>query len=126
MVKEIGTRLAEQKIRLEMKRRAREWLIEKGFDEKYGARPLRRLLQKEVEDPLSVEILKGRFSAGDTVEVELRGERISFRRRGEKPELPEPGGEPALLEAAKGPEAAAEAGGAPPAEPGREPEPAAT
>jgi ATP-dependent Clp protease ATP-binding subunit ClpC len=126
MVKEIGGRLAEQKIRLEVKKRAREWLIEKGFDEKFGARPLRRLLQKEVEDPLSVEILKGRFSAGDTVEVELRNEKIAFRRRGEKPELPESNGEPALLEAEKGPVAVEETGGDPPAEPGREPEPAAT
>ncbi len=81
-----------------MKPRARQWLIDKGYDEKFGARPLRRLLQKEVEDPLSVEILKGRFSEGDTVEVELRNEKIAFRRRGDKPELPAPDGEPARLE----------------------------
>ncbi len=94
MVKEIDERLTEQKIKLAMKPRARQWLIDKGFDEKYGARPLRRLLQKQIEDPLSVEILKGRFTEGDTVDVELRNDRISFRRRGEKPELPEPGDEP--------------------------------
>ncbi|HEY9595121.1 MAG TPA: ATP-dependent Clp protease ATP-binding subunit, partial [Spirochaetia bacterium] len=76
MVKEISDRLAEQKITISVKKKAREWLIEKGFDEKFGARPLRRLLQKEVEDPLSLEILKGRFTTGDAIDVELRGEKI--------------------------------------------------
>jgi len=79
MIGEIGQRLSEQNIRLDVTRKAREWLIEKGFDEKYGARPLRRLLQKEVEDPLSMEILKGRFTKGARILVELRGEKISFR-----------------------------------------------
>jgi ATP-dependent Clp protease ATP-binding subunit ClpC len=124
MVKEIDDRLAEQKIHLAMKKRAREWLIEKGFDEKYGARPLRRLLQKEVEDPLSVEILKGRFSAGDTVEVEFRNEKIAFRRRGEKPEQGDDAGGDGTGSAAAPNETAQNApadGGA-----GREAEPAAT
>ena len=61
MVKEISDRLVEQKITISVKKKAREYLIDKGFDEKFGARPLRRLLQKEVEDPLSLEILRGKF-----------------------------------------------------------------
>jgi hypothetical protein len=77
-----------------------------------------------VEDPLSVEILKGRFSAGDTVEIEMRGDRISFRRRGEKPELPESAEEPARLEA-KMTVNVELAAGDPPAVPDREAEPAA-
>jgi ATP-dependent Clp protease ATP-binding subunit ClpC len=132
MLKEIDGRLAEQKIHLDMKKRAREWLIEKGYDEKYGARPLRRLLQKEVEDPLSVEILKGRFTAGDTVEVELRGEKIAFRRRGERSEIVGPSGDGAVAaQEVEGPSKGAPSQEGPaqetPAEGvGREAEPAAT
>ena len=63
MVKEISDRLVDQKIHPgRASKAAQDYMIEKGFDEKFGARPLRRLLQKEVEDPLSLEILKGRFT----------------------------------------------------------------
>ncbi len=79
MVKEVSDRLAEQKITLSVKKKAKEFLIEKGFDEKFGARPLRRLLQKEVEDPLSLEILKGKFGAGDAVEIDVRADKIVFK-----------------------------------------------
>jgi ATP-dependent Clp protease ATP-binding subunit ClpC len=88
MIAEIGTRLAEQNIRLDVTRKAREWLIERGFDPKYGARPLRRLLQKEVEDPLSMEILKGRFQKGCRISVELRAEKIVFRGKENQPKEP--------------------------------------
>jgi ATP-dependent Clp protease ATP-binding subunit ClpC len=82
MVKEISDRLVEQKISITVRKPARQYLIEKGFDEKFGARPLRRLLQKEFEDPLSLEILRGRFSAGDTIDIDLKDGKVSFRRRG--------------------------------------------
>ena len=81
MVKEISGRLTEQKISIIVRKKAREHLIEKGFDEKFGARPLRRLLQKEVEDPLSLEILKGRFTAGDRIDIDLRAGKVTFRRQ---------------------------------------------
>jgi ATP-dependent Clp protease ATP-binding subunit ClpC len=90
MVKEISERLAEQRIGIAVKKKAKEYLIEKGFDEKFGARPLRRLLQKEVEDPLSMEILKGRFTAGDTLDIEIRADKISFRKQEPKKRLPHP------------------------------------
>jgi ATP-dependent Clp protease ATP-binding subunit ClpC len=86
MVREMQDRLAEQKIGLEVSKEAREALIEQGYDEKYGARPLRRTLQKQVEDPLSVDILKGRFKAGATVVVECKdGKAITFRAKRERP-----------------------------------------
>jgi ATP-dependent Clp protease ATP-binding subunit ClpC len=90
MLQEISTRLVEQKISLSVRKKAREYLIEKGFDEKFGARPLRRLLQKEVEDPLSVEILKGMFAAGDVIDVDMRGDKITFRKQTVKKELKAP------------------------------------
>jgi ATP-dependent Clp protease ATP-binding subunit ClpC len=80
-----------------VKKKTREYLIDKGFDEKFGARPLRRLLQKEVEDPLSMEILKGRFTAGDAIDIELRGEKISFRKQESRKALKGPAQPAGLL-----------------------------
>jgi ATP-dependent Clp protease ATP-binding subunit ClpC len=86
MVQEMQKRLADQKIGLEVTKEAREALIEQGYDEKYGARPLRRTLQKLVEDPLSVDILKGRFKAGATVVVDCKdGKTVVFRPKRARP-----------------------------------------
>ncbi len=82
MVQEMQKQLVDQKIGLEVTKEARETLIEQGYDEKYGARPLRRTLQKLVEDPLSVDILKGRFKAGMTVVVDSKdGKSVVFRSK---------------------------------------------
>jgi ATP-dependent Clp protease ATP-binding subunit ClpC len=78
---ELRTRLAEQDIALEMSPRAKEHLVAKSFDEKFGARPLRRIFQRDVEDPLSFEILKGRFTAGSTVVVDFKDEAVVFRAK---------------------------------------------
>jgi ATP-dependent Clp protease ATP-binding subunit ClpC len=86
MIQEMQKQLTEQKIGLEVTKEAREALIEQGYDEKYGARPLRRTLQKLVEDPLSVDILKGRFKAGATVVVDCKdGTTIAFRPKRNRP-----------------------------------------
>ncbi len=86
MVQEMQKQLSDQKIGLEVTKEAREMLIEQGYDEKYGARPLRRTLQKLVEDPLSVDILKGRFKAGVTVVVDCKdGKTIVFRPKRTRP-----------------------------------------
>jgi ATP-dependent Clp protease ATP-binding subunit ClpC len=86
MVQEMQKRLADQKIGLEVSKEAREALIEQGYDEKYGARPLRRTLQKLVEDPLSVDILKGRFKAGATVVVDCKDSKtVVFRAKRARP-----------------------------------------
>ena len=73
--------LGEQHIGLRGSRRARSYLIENGSDVKYGARPLRRLIQKEVEDPLSLEILRGRFLSGSSVSVDVKDDQLVFRKR---------------------------------------------
>jgi len=97
MVQEISNRLVEQKITIAVRKKAREFLIDKGFDEKFGARPLRRLLQKEVEDPLSMEILKGAFAAGDAIDVDIKGDKITFRKQALKKELKGPAQPAGLL-----------------------------
>jgi ATP-dependent Clp protease ATP-binding subunit ClpC len=74
-MKEIAGRLAETaNIAIELTDAAEKWLAEQGYDPAFGARPLRRTLQKQVESPLSVKVLRGEFSAGDTVIVDYNEE----------------------------------------------------
>jgi ATP-dependent Clp protease ATP-binding subunit ClpC len=65
--KELFKRLEEQGITVELKKEALHFLAEKGFDENYGARPLRRAIQKYLEDPISEGILKGEIGEGTKV-----------------------------------------------------------
>jgi ATP-dependent Clp protease ATP-binding subunit ClpC len=81
LLADVQTRLADKEIILEVKPKAKEFLIGKGFDAKYGARPLRRVIQKEIEDPLSMEILRGRFSPGDHIIVSVRNDKVQFRAK---------------------------------------------
>ena len=84
LIREMEERLHDVKIAVEFKKKAKEYLIEKGYDEKFGARPLRRTLQKEIEDPLSTRILKGVFSAGDTISIDMKENEILFRLKPSK------------------------------------------
>jgi ATP-dependent Clp protease ATP-binding subunit ClpB len=61
--------LAERKITLELDEEAKRWLAEAGYDPVYGARPLKRVIQRELQNPLALEILEGRIRDGDTVRV---------------------------------------------------------
>ncbi|MFO7171583.1 MAG: ATP-dependent Clp protease ATP-binding subunit [Bacillota bacterium] len=70
-VKKVESRLQEQGIKLTVTDGALAKLVKEGYDPQYGARPLRRAIQRLVEDPLSEEILKGRFKAGDTVQIDV-------------------------------------------------------
>jgi len=67
---DIRQRLEEQGLYVQMTERAREWLANQGYDPAFGARPLRRALQKYVESPLSIRLLRGDFPAGTTVVVD--------------------------------------------------------
>ena len=64
-------RLHDMGIEVEIEEKAKEFLVDKGYDQKYGARPLKRALQKYVEDPLAEEMLKGRFIEGSTIRIVL-------------------------------------------------------
>ena len=68
---EVSERLSEHGINVQLTPAARDWLANIGYDPAFGARPLRRALQKHVESPLSVKLLGGEFSSGDTVIVDV-------------------------------------------------------
>jgi ATP-dependent Clp protease ATP-binding subunit ClpC len=70
-MQEVQDRLSEKGLSVELKPGAREWLADQGYDPAFGARPLRRALQKFVESPLSVRLLSGEFSSGDTILVDV-------------------------------------------------------
>jgi ATP-dependent Clp protease ATP-binding subunit ClpC len=80
----VRQRLAEHKLSLRLAEKAREYLAEKGYDPNLGARPLRRVMQTEVEDALSEKVLAGQFKEGDTVVLDLEDGELMFR-----PEQPE-------------------------------------
>ncbi|MCA9913498.1 MAG: ATP-dependent Clp protease ATP-binding subunit, partial [Anaerolineae bacterium] len=73
-------RLLENGLNIEVMDAAREWLAERGFDPQYGARPLRRAIQRYVENPLSVKLLKGDFKPGDLVTIDVRDGELVFER----------------------------------------------
>ncbi|MCK4693521.1 MAG: AAA family ATPase, partial [Anaerolineales bacterium] len=80
-MEQIRERLAEHGLEVELTDAARKWLAEEGYDPAFGARPLRRALQKHVESTLSVKILQGEFEDGDTVIVDFdEGEGIVFHQ----------------------------------------------
>jgi ATP-dependent Clp protease ATP-binding subunit ClpC len=70
-MKEVQDRLNEYNITVELSDAARRWLAKEGYDPAFGARPLRRAIQKYVESPLSVELLSGKFKDGATVQVDV-------------------------------------------------------
>jgi ATP-dependent Clp protease ATP-binding subunit ClpC len=84
-MKDIETRLAEHGITIDLTDSARDWLADAGYDRKFGARPLRRTLQREVETPLSKKILRGELETGATVTVDAdEQEGVVFKTKGKK------------------------------------------
>jgi ATP-dependent Clp protease ATP-binding subunit ClpC len=76
MIASLGKRLTDRNINIEVTPKAKEFLVEKGYNQEYGARPLRRTIQKYVEDRLSEEILTGKLSIGDKVKVDSKDNEI--------------------------------------------------
>jgi ATP-dependent Clp protease ATP-binding subunit ClpB len=66
-VKKLEQRLSEKRIQLKMNEKAKEWLAKEGFDPAYGARPLKRVIQKEIQDKLALKLLEGKFKEGDSI-----------------------------------------------------------
>jgi len=73
-------RLADRKIKVELSDRAKEFLVQEGYDPTYGARPLKRTIQKRVLDPLAMRVLEGAFAEGDHVVVDAGPEGLTFAK----------------------------------------------
>ena len=82
MMQDLHKRLQEH-IKMEVSAEAKEKLVEEGYDPAYGARPLRRTIQRLVEDPLAEDLLQGRYTAGDTVKVDVTKDGITLLKDGE-------------------------------------------
>jgi ATP-dependent Clp protease ATP-binding subunit ClpB len=74
-------RLAERKIRVELSESAKQLLIEEGYDPVYGARPLKRTIQRRILDPLAMKVLQGDFAEGDLVRIDAEGGELRFTRQ---------------------------------------------
>ena len=81
VLKDVESRLAEEELHIKLSDAAIDFLVQHGYDEAYGARPLKRAVQRWIEDPLSEKILMGEFQKGDEIEIALAegGERLAFR-----------------------------------------------
>jgi ATP-dependent Clp protease ATP-binding subunit ClpB len=76
----VRARLADRRIELELTDAAKELLAEVGWDPAYGARPLKRAIQRLLENPLALELLEGRFAEGDTIRVDAHDGELAFER----------------------------------------------
>ncbi|MEK7481209.1 MAG: ATP-dependent chaperone ClpB [Patescibacteria group bacterium] len=77
-LEKVAARLAEKKITIAVSDAARAWFAAKGYDEKYGARPLKRVIQNELLDPLAMKIIEGTVTDGDTVTVDTKDDALTF------------------------------------------------
>lgn len=77
-IKELETQLAGREVTFDVSRAAQEWLANKGFDPVFGARPMARLIQRELKDPLADEILFGKLKHGGTVRIDLAKDALTF------------------------------------------------
>ena len=79
-VEQLRRRLAEKRIELALTAAAKALLAQEGFDPVFGARPLKRAIQRLVQDPLALKVLEGEFTEGDQVTVDAAGGQIVFRK----------------------------------------------
>lgn len=78
LVGEISRKLAEREIKITLTYEAIDFIVEKGYDQVYGARPLKRTIQNYVEDPIAEKLLEGSFNKGDCIIVDLENEQLTF------------------------------------------------
>jgi ATP-dependent Clp protease ATP-binding subunit ClpB len=78
-LRQLEARLAARRLALEVSDDARAWLARKGYDPVYGARPLKRLIQREISDKLALSLLEGRYGDGDTVTVDVAGDDLALK-----------------------------------------------
>ncbi|MGH7595396.1 MAG: ATP-dependent Clp protease ATP-binding subunit [bacterium] len=85
VVNEMLNKVSDRQIAIELTKEAKEFIAEKGFDPVYGARPLKRVIQKYIEDPIAEEMLKGKFSDGSQIRVLVHDKALEFIETARKP-----------------------------------------
>src|SRR5207302_7188404 len=78
-VAKVVQRVKAKEIKIQVDPTAVEFLIDKGYDPTYGARPMRRAVEKYLEDPFAEELLRSNIKPGDAIEVHAEGQRLGFR-----------------------------------------------
>ena len=81
MMKDLFKRLSERDLSIEVTDEVKDFLAKDGYSEAYGARPLRRLIQRKIEDQLAEEILTNAYEAGDVILLKLKDEKIVFEKK---------------------------------------------
>jgi ATP-dependent Clp protease ATP-binding subunit ClpB len=77
-VKKLEKRLLERRIELKMTEKAKDWLAKEGFDPAYGARPLKRVIQKKIQDKLAMKLLEGKFKEGSTITADMDDKKVEL------------------------------------------------
>jgi ATP-dependent Clp protease ATP-binding subunit ClpB len=83
--------LAQRELGLEVTEKARQEIANRGYDPTYGARPLKRVIQQQIQNPLASELLKGEFAEGSTVRIDFDGEEFTFEPTGGGNNVPRKG-----------------------------------
>ncbi|MCM1990665.1 ATP-dependent Clp protease ATP-binding subunit [Oceanirhabdus seepicola] len=78
MIKEVKDEAKDNDIRIDVTEDVKDFILEKGYDEKYGARPLRRCIERNIEDAIAEEYLKGNVKSGDNIKLEMKDEKVKI------------------------------------------------
>ena len=78
MIGDINTHIKEKGLEIKLTSKAKAFLAEKGYDPKLGARPLRRVIENLIEEPISEDLLRGKFVKGSLIKADLKGDAIFF------------------------------------------------
>jgi ATP-dependent Clp protease ATP-binding subunit ClpA len=84
VIDEMLAKVSDREIEVRLTKGAKEYLANLGFDPVYGARPLRRTIQKHIEDPIAEEILRGKFADGSQIMVKKKGDSLEFSETSRK------------------------------------------
>ena len=95
-LRELAERMEESGLGIHLTEPARFWLAKQGFDRQFGARPLRRAIQRYIETPLSINLLKGDFNSGDLVVIDEQDDRLEFSSHSDQQSVVSQEAEPAL------------------------------
>ena len=84
LIRDVNKNLEKMKLSLKLDEKSRKYLVKKGNDLNYGARPLKRVITKEIEDQLSEELLSGNIKSGDDIKITIKDDKLKFIKLNEE------------------------------------------